>query len=184
MRLNYPIFLYANGQRMLPQTAKLGAKPIADDAINDECPIDLARSRENLSAWQISPFVRANDPTGLHPAIIWIQIRNQIGSRRSFGSDLLRLPYHVDDLDADAVHLEKVRSHSLQHDLPVDIDHVCVTNLASIHHVGHLHARMQFIGLRLHSKDADLAGLEIVNDFLWKIAQRSRRQVLQHPRAI
>ncbi len=44
-----------------------------------------------------------------------------------------------------------------------------------VDHVRHLHARMQFIGLRLHRKDAYLAGLEILNNLSWKIAQRPRR---------
>src|SRR5580693_5470926 len=43
---------------------------------------------------------------------------------------------------------------------------------------------MQFVGLRLHGKDADLAALEILHNLSRKIAQRSRRQVLQHPRVV
>src|SRR5580658_483359 len=116
VRLNHAISLHSNGQRMLTQTPKLGAKPIAYDAVNYKRSVDLTGRGKNFSAWQVPPFVRANDPAGFHPAIIRIQIRNQIGARRRFGSNLLRSAYHVDDLDANAVHLQKVGSHSLQHD--------------------------------------------------------------------
>ena len=82
MRFHQAISLHPNGQRIFAQTAKLGAKPIADDAINHKCSIDLARSSENFSARQISPFVRTDNAAGLQPVIIRIQIRDQIGSRR------------------------------------------------------------------------------------------------------
>src|SRR5690349_15844798 len=66
----------------------------------------------------------------------------------------------------------------------VDVDHVRVTNLAAVYDVGHLHARAQFVGLRLHGEDADLAGVQIVDDFGWQIAERARREVFQNPCAI
>src|ERR1700674_2066525 len=184
MSLNHAVSLYPNSQRMLPQTPKLGAKPIAHDAVNYKCSVDLAWSGEDFSTRQVPPFVGTDDPAGLHPAIIRIQVSNQIGSCRRLGPDLFRPPHQFHHLDADAIHLEKVRPHPLQHNLPIDIHHVGVAYLAPIHDVRHLHARTQFIRLRLHRKDADLAALEILNDFLWKIAKRSRRQVLQHPCAI
>ncbi len=57
---------------------------------------------------------------------------------------------------------EEVRAHAFQHDLLVDVDHVGVADFAAVHDVGHLHARPQFVGLRLHGEDADLAGFQIV----------------------
>src|SRR5580693_208159 len=88
MSLNYAIALHPNSQRILSQTAKLGAKPITDDAINYKRPIDLARCRKDFSSRQVPPLIRADDPARLDPAIVRIQIRHQIGSSGRLRTDL------------------------------------------------------------------------------------------------
>ncbi len=85
----------------------------------------------------------------------------------------------LDDLLAEASTRE-VGAHAFQHDLLVDVDHVGVAHLAAVDDVGHLHARLQFVALRVHGEDADLAGLHVVGDRGGKIGQRTRRQILQH----
>ncbi len=70
MRFSQAIALHLDGQRILPQAAKLRAEPIADDAIDHECSVDLARSGEHLAAGQVAPLVGADDAAGLEPAIV------------------------------------------------------------------------------------------------------------------
>ena len=41
---------------------------------------------------------------------------------------------------------------------------------------------LQFVALRLHGEDADLAGLHVVADLARHVGQRTRRQVFQHER--
>ena len=55
-----------------------------------------------------------------------------------------------------------------------------VAHLAPVDHVRHLHARAQFIGLRLHREDAHVAGFHVGEHFGGHILQRARRQVFQH----
>ena len=87
----------------------------------------------------------------------------------------------LDNFRAEPVHFLIIRAHTLQHDLLVDVDHVRMTDLLAIHDVRHLHARLQFMGLRLHGKNADLAGLKIGGNRLRQVGQRSGRDVFQHP---
>ena len=46
--------------------------------------------------------------------------------------------------------------------------------------VRHLHARTQFIGLRLHRENADVARLDVGEDFAGHVLQRPWRQVFQN----
>ena len=68
--------------------------------------------------------------------------------------------------------------------LLVDVDHVRVADLAAVHHVGHLHARAQFVGLRLDGEDAHLAGFQVVQHGARHVGQRARRQILENPASI
>ena len=95
--------------------------------------------------------------------------------------NLLCPAHDVNHFCADAVHLEKIRPHPFQHDLPVDVHHVGVPDLAPVYHVRHVHARLQFVRLRLYSEDAYLTGFQIIQYLLRQIGQRTRRQILQDP---
>ena len=181
MSLGQAIAFHLNGQRIFPQAAKLRAQPVAHDAIDHKRSVDLARSGKHFAARQVTPFVRADDAAGLEPAIFRVQVGDQIGSRGGFGSHLLCAPHYLDNLGADAIHFQEVGAHAFQHDLVIDVDHVGVADLAAVDHIGHLHARLQFVGLRLHRKDADLAGFEVVHDFTRQIGQRTRRKFFQNP---
>ena len=57
-------------------------------------------------------------------------------------------------------------------------------DVATIYDICHLHAGAQFVSLRLHRKNGNLAGLEIISDLLRQIGQRTRDQLFQPPRAI
>src|SRR3989454_9850044 len=57
-------------------------------------------------------------------------------------------------------------------------------DVATIYDICHLHAGAQFVSLRLHRKNGNLAGLEIICDLLRQIGQRTRSQVFQYPRAL
>src|SRR5208282_5543937 len=85
------------------------------------------------------------------------------------------------DFQAQTVDFQEVRPHSLQHDALLDVDHVRVPDLAPVHDVGHLHARLQFVGLSAHGKDADLACFEIFDDGQRQISHRTNGYVLEHP---
>ena len=99
-----------------------------------------------------------------------------------FALNLFRAANNLQDFSAESVHAIEVSAHTLQHDLAIDVDHVGVPHPAPVHDVGHLHARLQFVALRVHGEDADFAGLHVVGDLLRQISQRARRQVFQHKR--
>src|SRR6478752_9787766 len=113
-----------DGQRILAQAAKLGAKPVADDAIDHKRSVDFAWSREDFAARQVAPFIGTNDAAGLDPAVIWAQVGGEIGPGWSLGAHLLRWPHRFDNLGTDAIYFEKVGAHAFQHDLMINVDHV------------------------------------------------------------
>ncbi len=133
---------------------------------------------------KIAPLLCADNAARLHPAIIRIHIRDQIRAGSGLRANLFGGAHPLDNLRTQAVDLQKIRAHAFQHDLLIDVDHVGVADLAAVHDVGHLHARLQFVSLRLHGEDADLAGLKIGGDHLRKIRQGTRCHILQHPGAI
>src|ERR1700686_5695389 len=116
---------------MLTQTSKLGAEIIADNSVNHKRAIHFAWSGEDLAAGQVAPFVRTDNPAGLHPAIIRIQICDEISSSGSFSSNLFRASQQLNHLHADAIDFKEVGSHALPHDLPVDVHHVGMANPAA-----------------------------------------------------
>src|SRR5258708_20432248 len=50
-----------------------------------------------------------------------------------------------------------------------------------VHHICHLNARPQFIGLRLHRENRNLAGFHVVENRLRQIPEGALRQIFQHP---
>src|SRR5271165_1507785 len=175
MGVGQAIALYVNRQRVLPQAAKLRAQPVADDSVNHKCSVHFAGGSKHFAAGQVPPFIRADDAAGLDPAVVRAQVGGEVGPGGSLGPHLLGASHGFDNLGANAIDFEEVGPHALQHNLVVDVNHVGVPNLAAVDHVGHLHARAQFVGLRLHGEDANLAGLEIVHDLFRKIGQRAGR---------
>ncbi len=74
----------------------------------------------------------------------------------------------------------EVGAHAFQHDLAVDVDHVRVAHAAAVDDLGHLHARLQLVGLHPHGEDAHVAGLHVFRDLVRQAGQRARRQIFQH----
>ena len=61
-----------------------------------------------------------------------------------------------------------------------DVDHVGVAHVAAVDHVGHLHARAEFIGLHLDGKDGHLRGFHVGEDGGGHVGERARRKILEH----
>ncbi len=59
-----------------------------------------------------------------------------------------------------------------------------MANFLPVHHVSHLHARTKLVPLSLHSEDRNLTRLQVVENFLRQILQRTRRQILKNPGVI
>src|SRR5208283_4746176 len=153
------VVLNANGQRVAGEVGISLAEIVADDAVHDVYAVHFAGSGEHLAARQVTPLVRAYDTARLDPPVIRVQRGAEIAARGILRFDLLGGADDLDDLLAERIHTGKIGAHAFQHDLVIDVDHVRVAHLAPVHDVGHLHARLQFIGLYSNGEDADLAGL-------------------------
>ena len=119
-------------------------------------------------------------PLVLIQLIVGIELGGEVAACGIGRPDFFGARHDVDDFAAERVNLVVVRAHAFQHDLPVDVDHVGVAHPAAVHDVGHLHARLQFVALHIHGKDADVAGLHVLGDLGWKVGQRTRRKIFQH----
>ena len=106
---------------------------------------------------------------------------HDVGAGGIGGADLPRRAGHAPDLRADAIHFVEIGAHAFQHDAAVDVHHVGVAHLAAVHDVGHLHARAQFVGLRFHREDADLAGFHVVEHVARHVGKRPRREIFEDP---
>jgi len=109
---------------------------------------------------------------------------SELAQRALAKDDGTGLAHHLDHFLAQSVHARKVRTHPLQHDLPVNVHHVRMANLPPIHHVSHLNPRSQFVRLHLHRKNRNLACLQVVQDRARQITQRTLRHVFEHPRMV
>src|SRR5262249_53685347 len=147
---------HADGQRLAGKIGILFGEIIAQHSVNHASPVHFARSGKDFAAGQVAPFLAANDATGLHPAVVRVQCGSEVTPSRILCSDLFCAADDLYDLFAQCVHAVEVGAHALQHDLAIDIHHVSVPHAASVHDVGHLHARLQFIALRMNRKNADL----------------------------
>ena len=72
-----------------------------------------------------------------------------------------------------------VGAHAVAHDLGSDVDHVGVTHAATIHDVGHLHARAELVGLHLHGEDGNLRCFHVGEDGGGHVGERTRREVFK-----
>ncbi len=175
----------SNGQRRLAQIAVLFAKIIAHHAINHERAIHAFGRGEGFAAGQIAPLVRADDAAGLEPFELRRKAPDDVGARGIGGANLRGGAGHLPNLRADAIDFFEIGAHAFEHDAPVDIDHMGMAHLAAVHHIGHLHARAQFVGLRLHREDAHIAGFhDRPSTSSRHVFQRPRRQVFQNPGVI
>src|SRR5438270_7653533 len=177
MSLHQPVPNHPNRQRIPPQVPELRAKPIPHHSINHENSIHFTRSSKNLASRQVPPFIRTDNSAGLQPPIFGIQLRLQISSRRSLRSNHPSPADQFHHFHAYPVYLRKIRPHPLQHDLPVDIHHVCMPNPPPVYHISHLHPRLQLVRLRLHREDTYLAAFQILQNFRRQLRQRTRHQL-------
>src|SRR4029077_18652353 len=69
-----PVPFYLDGQRLMPQVAKLGAEIVGDNSVNDKRSIHFARSSKHLSSRQIPPLIRTNQSAGFQPFIAGVEI--------------------------------------------------------------------------------------------------------------
>ena len=67
---------------------------------------------------------------------------------------------------AELIDCTKIGAHSFEHDLPIDIHHVSVTDPVMVYHAGHLGARAEFAGLGLRGEDRHLRQREVVENDL------------------
>jgi len=160
------------------------AEIVADDSINHKCSVHFTGRREDFAAGQIAPLVWTDNAARLKPAVLGIQLRGDVRSAGSRGADFLGFGNDVDHLSTQAIHLEEIGAHALQHDLAIDIHHVSVANPPAVDDIGHLHTRLEFIALGDDCKNADLARLHVVENFFWEIDQRTRRKFFENPRAV
>src|SRR5579863_1965478 len=181
VRLGEAIALHADRERSFFQVSELCAEIIANHAVDDKSAIYLARRGEDFSTGQVAPLFWRNNTAGFQPLVIRIEVGGEICTGRGFCADLGSFADHLDDFLAQSVDSLEVGSHAFEHDLPVDIDHVRVADLAAIDHVGHLDARAEFIRLHLDGKDGDLAGFQVVENLAWQVFQRAVCQFLQNP---
>ena len=72
-----------------------------------------------------------------------------------------------------------VGAHAITHDFRRDVDHVGVAHAAAIDDVGHLHARVQFVGLDLDGEDGDGGGFHVFEDCGGHVSKRARREVFE-----
>ena len=80
----------------------------------------------------------------------------------------------------EAVDEVEVGAHALAHDLRRDVDHVGVAHVAAVDDVGHLHARVELVGLHLDGEDGDLRGFHVGEDGGGHVDERARGQVFEH----
>ena len=62
----------------------------------------------------------------------------------------------LDQTLAQCIDRTKIGTHSLDHDLPVDVDHVTVADAVFVYYGGHFDARAEFAGQSRCRKDGDL----------------------------
>ena len=180
VHLGDAIALHLDCQRRLAQQSILRAQIIADHTIHHKRAVHLSRSSEDLASRQIAPLLTADNAARLQPLVIRIHVGTHLRAFIRSRRDHTRFAHDVEHLLAQAVYLKEIGAHAFEHDLLVDVDHMRMPHLAPVHHIRHLHARLQLIALHLDGEDAHIARLHIVDDFLRQHAQRTRRKLFQH----
>ena len=79
----------------------------------------------------------------------------------------------------EAIDLVVVGAHALAHDFGRDVDHVGVAHAAAVDDVGHLHARVELVGLHLHGEDGDLRGFHVCEDGGRHVGERARGEIFE-----
>ena len=72
-----------------------------------------------------------------------------------------------------------VCAHSIAHDFWRDVDHVGVTHAAAVDDVGHLHARVELVGLHLHGEDGHLRSFHVFDDGSRHIDERAWCEIFE-----
>src|SRR5436190_2030172 len=83
--------------------------------------------------------LRTYQTASLDPLVTRFKIGDEIATRSGLCFDLLSYAHHLQNLAADAIDLQEICAHSLQHDLPIDVHHVRMPDAAAIYDLRHLH---------------------------------------------
>ena len=124
-------------------------------------------------------FSGRDDAGGLEPLVAGIHLGGDVGSGGGGGADAGGAANAIEHLLPEAVDQVEVGAHALAHDLRRDVDHVGVAHVAAVDDVGHLHARVEFVGLDLDGEDRDLRGLHVGEDGGGHVDERARGQVFE-----
>ena len=169
-----------DGERRGGEQAVARAEPVADDAIDDEGAVDFAGRGEALAAGQVAPFFRRDDAGGLEPLVAGIHLGGDVGAGGGGGADAAGAAHAIEDLLARAGRRRSKSARMPWHMISRrDVDHVGVAHVAAVDDVGHLHARVQFVGLDLDGEDGDLGGLHVGEDGGGHVGERARGQVFE-----
>ena len=171
-----------NCQRSRVEETISRAQPIANNAVHNKGSVDLAGRGEALAAWQVAPLLRRDDAGGLEPFVSGIHFGGNISAGSGGGANADGAANPIQNLLAEPVNKIKVRSHALAHDLWRDVDHMSMAHVAAVDYVGHLHARVEFIGLHLDRKDRYLRGFHIGEHLGGHVDERARGKVFEDER--
>ncbi len=80
---------------------------------------------------------------------------------------------------AQAIDEVEVGAHALAHDFGSDVDHVGVAHVAAVDDVGHLHARVELVGLDLDGEDGDLRGFHVGEHGRGHVDEGARGEVFE-----
>jgi len=85
---------------------------------------------------------------------------------------------------AQLVHLDEIGTHSLEHDLTVDIHHVPVPDPVVIDHAGHLGSGRKLAWLALRGKNLNLRESQIVQNNFRHVAERTPGMMLKYEQTV
>jgi len=139
-------------------------EPVTDDTIDNKGPVNLARRGEAFAAGEIAPLFRRDDAGGFEPPVVGGHLGDDTGARGGGSADAAGAADPVENLLRETIDSVVVCPHAIAHDFRGDVDHVRVAHAAAIDDIGHLHARVEFVGLHLHGKDGDRRGFHVFED--------------------
>ena len=169
-----------NSERRCGEQAVAGAKPVADDSVDNEGAVDFARRGEAFAAGKIAPLFRGDDAGGFEPFVRGVHLGDYVRSGGGGGANAGGATDTVQNILAEAIDLVVVCAHAFTHDLRRDVDHVGVAHAAAVDDIGHLHAGLQLVGLDLHGEDGNLRGFHVCKDGRRHIDEGARSEVFEN----
>ena len=106
-----------DGERRRIEQAVAGAKPVADNAIDNKGAVHFTGRGEAFAAGKIAPLFRRDDAGGLEPLVGGIHLGNDAGAGGCGGANAGGAADAIEDLLRETVDQVVVSPHAVAHDL-------------------------------------------------------------------